>query len=269
MDTALFLLGKLVGLALRVETWLILLALVVVVAQVRGRTRAAMRAAMGEVALLVGLTLLPVGSLLLRPLEAAYPTDPPVAGNVAGIIVLGGAEDVDSSRHWGGVQLRGSGERLAAAAELARRHPEAWLLLAGGGGALRDVAGPGLSEAAIAAEFLRRQGVAEDRLILEARSRNTAENARLGLAQIEDRIGAQIGALGGGVWLLVTSASHMPRAMRSFASAGWRDVVAYPVDFRSTSFADGLGWNLAGNLDLLNIALREWAGGLAYRLTGR
>lgn len=268
METALFLLGKLVGLALRMETWLILLALVVVVAQARGRARAAMRASVALLALLIGLTVMPVGSLLLRPLEAAYPDNPPVT-RVAGIIVLGGAEDVATSRHWGGVQLRGGGERLVAAAELARRFPGARLLLAGGGGTLRDVAGPGLSEAAIAADFLRRQGIAADRLILEARSRNTAENARLGLAQITDQTTARIGGQADGVWLLVTSAHHMPRAMRSFTAAGWRDLVAYPVDFRSTPFAQGLGWALAENLDLLNIAIREWVGGLAYRLTGR
>jgi uncharacterized SAM-binding protein YcdF (DUF218 family) len=268
METALFLLGKLAGLALRVETWLILLALVGVVAQARGRAGAATRAGAALLALLTGLTVLPLGNLLLRPLEAAYPPDPPVT-RVVGIIVLGGAEDVASSRHWGGVQLRAGGERLVAAAELARRYPEARLLLAGGGGALRDVAGPSLSEAAIAADFLRRQGIAADRLILEARSRNTAENARLGLAQITGQNAGQIGGQDDGVWLLVTSAHHMPRAMRSFAAAGWRGLVAYPVDFRSTPFVEGLGWKLAENLDLLNIAIREWVGGLAYRLTGR
>ena len=260
MDTALFLLGKLVGLILRAETWLVLLALLVVLAQVRGRPRLGLWAGCALVALLAGLTALPIGALLLRPLETAYPAEPPLA-DVAGIIVLGGSEDVPSSRAWGGVQLRASGERLVAGAELARRFPRARVLLLGGGGALRDLGGPAVSEAALAAEFLRRQGVAEARLTLEERSRNTAENAARGLAQVAAREGE--------VWVLVTSAYHMPRAMRSFATAGWPDVVAYPVDFRSLPFGAGIGWNLPENMDALNIALREWVGGAAYRLTGR
>jgi uncharacterized SAM-binding protein YcdF (DUF218 family) len=44
--------------------------------------------------------------------------------------------------------------------------------------------------------------------LLEGKSRNTAENARLSRA---------LAAPGpDDVWVLVTSASHMPRAMRSF-----------------------------------------------------
>jgi hypothetical protein len=33
--------------------------------------------------------------------------------------------------------------------------------------------------------------------------------------------------------------------------------------------SDGIGWNLSGNLEVLNIAIKEWVGRLAYRLTGR
>lgn len=260
MDTVLFLVGKLVGFLLRAETWLVLLALLGVVAQARGRARLGLWAGSALLAVLVGLTVLPIGGLVLRPLEAAYPAEPPLA-EVAGVIVLGGSEDVPVSRQWGGVQLRASGERLAAGAELARRFPGARVLLLGGGGALRDLGGPAVSEASIAAEFMRRHGVAEARLTLEERSRNTAENAARGLAQVEARPGE--------VWVLVTSAYHMPRAIRSFAAAGWPEVVAYPVDFRSVPVGAGIGWNLPENMELLNIAIREWVGGVAYRLTGR
>jgi hypothetical protein len=61
----------------------------------------------------------------------------------------------------------------------------------------------------------------------------------------------------------------MPRAMRSFETAGWDGIVAWPVDYRTSRFVDGIGWNLTGNLSVLNTAIREHVGQLAYRLTGR
>lgn len=260
MDTGLFLLGKLVGAFLQVESWILLLALVSLLAQIRGWRRAALGVSVGLTALLAVLTFLPVGSLLLRPIEASYPAQPPLS-QVAGIILLGGAEDVAASRAWGTVELRASAERLTAVAELARRHPTARILLLGGGGRLRDVGGAAQSEAGIAATFLQGQGVDGARMVLEEASRNTAENARLGLQQIQPAAGD--------VWVLVTSAYHMPRAMESFTRAGWDGLVPYPVDHRSRAFADGIGLALGENLDLVNIAMREWVGRLAYWALGR
>lgn len=260
METGLFLLGKLTGALLQVESWLLLLALLSLLAQMRGRRRAALTLTVTLTAGLVVLAFFPLGSLLLRPIEASYPARPPLT-QVAGIILLGGAEDVASSRYWGTVELRASAERLTTVAELARRFAGAKVLLLGGSGRLRDVAGVAQSEAGLAAAFLQAQGVDGARLVLEEASRNTTENARLGQQKVQP--GADE------VWVLVTSAYHMPRAMQSFRAAGWTGLVPYPVDHRSRAFGDGVGLALAENLDLLNIVLRESVGRLAYRVLGR
>lgn len=97
--------------------------------------------------------------------------------------------------------------------------------------------------------------------MLEGQSRNTAENARLSLSLATPAPGE--------TWVLVTSAFHMPRAMRSFEVAGWPVLVAWPVDYRTARFGDGIGWNLTYNLTVLDTAFRELVGQLAYRLTGR
>jgi hypothetical protein len=61
----------------------------------------------------------------------------------------------------------------------------------------------------------------------------------------------------------------MPRAMQSFQAAGWSGLVAWPVDYRTSRFTDDIGWDLTGNLQALNTAIREQVGQLAYKLTRR
>ncbi len=67
----------------------------------------------------------------------------------------------------------------------------------------------------------------------------------------------------------MTNAFHMPRAMRSFKDAGWTGLVSWPVDYRTYALTDGVGWNLTKNLQVLNTAIREQVGQIAYRLSGR
>jgi uncharacterized SAM-binding protein YcdF (DUF218 family) len=210
--------------------------------------------------MLVVLSVLPLGDLLLQPIERRYPANPSL-DVVDGIIVLGGGEDARASADWGQVQLKEGAERFTAAMELARRFPEAQLLFTGGSGALRDVAGAATSEASIAERFFLAQGIAPERLLLEGQSRNTAENARLSLTLADPAPDE--------TWVLVTSAFHMPRAMRSFDAAGWDGLVAWPVDYRTSGFGDRIGWDLTQNLSVLNTAIREHVGMLAYRFTGR
>lgn len=260
METALFILGKMVGAGLRVESWLVLLAILSMFAHLRGRPRLSFRLTALLTAVLIALAALPIGSLALRPIEATFAPNPSLSA-VNGIIVLGGSEDVAASQFWGMVELRGSAERLTAAAALARRFPAARILLVGGGGRLRDLGGIALSEAQVAARFLAEQGISPARMVLEEQSRSTTENARLAMTRAAPGEGE--------VWVLVTSAYHMPRAMQSFEAAGWTGLVPNPVDHRSGRFVDGIGWALAENIELLNIAVREWVGRTANGLMGR
>ncbi|MGC9418240.1 MAG: YdcF family protein [Rhodovulum sp.] len=260
MDTVFFIASKLVGAALKVETWLLVLALIAFWASLRDWFRAVRIASAALVLAIFGIGFLPLGDVLLRPVETVFPVNG-TPGAIDGIIVLGGGEDVPASRQSGQPQLGEGGDRYIAALALARRHPEARVLFAGGSGRLRDVAGAEISEAAIAERIFRAQGIAPERLLFESRSRNTAENARLGHALAAPEADER--------WVLVTSAFHMPRAMRSFATAGWVGIVPFPVDYRTRAWSDGVGWNFGRNLALMNTALREWVGRAAYAVTGR
>ncbi len=260
MDTAFFIASKLIGAMLRPDTWIILALAMIVLALVINLRRVALWTGSVTLALLVALSVLPLGDLLLQPVERTYRAHPPL-DQVDGIIVLGGGEDAGASAYWDQVQLNEGGERYIGAMTLARRFPQARVLFTGGSGALRDLTGAETSEAAIAERFFLDQGIAPTRLLLEGQSRNTAENARLSFVLAAPAPGK--------TWVLVTSAFHMPRAMRSFEEAGWAGLVAWPVDYRTSAFTDGVGWNLTRNLQVLTTAIREQVGQLAYRLFER
>lgn len=261
MDTVFFIASKLVGALIRVDSWFVLALVFIVFSLFMEWRQLAKVLAIGTLLSLFALAVLPLGDLLLRPLEQVYPPAPQI-DRMDGIIVLGGGEDAAPTEFWGQPQINEGGDRFLGALSLARRFPEAKVLLAGGSGRLRDAAGAiDNSEANIAEQILLSQGVSRARLLLEYRSRNTAENARLSRALAQPEAGE--------VWVLVTSAFHMPRAMESFQAAGWNDIVAYPVDYRTGHISSGIGWELAGHTETLNTAIKAWVGLLAYRIAGR
>ena len=72
-------------------------------------------------------------------------------------------------------------------------------------------------------------------------------------------------------WLLVTSASHMPRAVGTFRRAGF-PVIPYPVGYTTSGLPDdywGIRLEASTNLVRVDVAVHEWLGLIAYWLTGR
>jgi uncharacterized SAM-binding protein YcdF (DUF218 family) len=260
MDTAFFIASKLLGVLLLAETWILASVALTLLAILRGDLKKARRFGSATLILVLALTVFPFGRLLLLPLESAYPTVPAL-DRVDGIVILGGGEDASATARWNQVQLNDGGERLSAVLPLAARFPEARILFSGGSGDWRDLAGVDTSGASVAERFFREQGIDAARLLLEGQSRNTAENARFSLVLADPKAGE--------VWVLVTSAFHMSRAVQSFEAAGWPTVVPYPVDYMTTWFAYQIVWDLPGNLYYLNLAIKEYVGLLVYRLTGR
>ena len=255
MDTALFVFSKLVGALIRPETWLVLGIAGGLVALLLGRLRLARRVLAATLVATLLVAVFPLGEVLVRPLESRFPANPTLT-KVDGIVALGGAEDSQLSEIWGQPQLLEGAERFTAALELARRFPKARVVFAGGSDRLRNQAGNYATESDVAEAFFLAQGLDASRLQVEGRSRNTTENARYSLPLAQPRDGE--------TWVLVTSAFHMPRALNTFSEAGWPPLLPYPVDYRSGRFVDGIGWDLAQNLHLLNVALKEYVGLLVH-----
>ena len=217
--------------------------------------------ALAALGALIAATGLP-GVWLLRPLEGRFARPPPDASAPYGIIVLGGGMDEVMLATRGALELNDYGSRMTDAVALALRYPQARLAFTGGAAVLSPERAL-ITEAAAARAFFVAEGVAPERLILEDRSRNTAENANFLAAVAHPQAGQH--------WLLVTSAFHMPRAMGLFRRARF-EVAAYPSDYKTVGTARELWrprFDLPDGLRDLDLGSREWIGLLAYRLTGR
>jgi uncharacterized SAM-binding protein YcdF (DUF218 family) len=196
---------------------------------------------------------------LLLPLSERFPAWSAAGRPPDGIIVLGGAIDPESSQARGSLEMDASAERIVTMLQLARRYPAARIVFSGGSANLIETPVP---EAPIAGDLLEDFGTARSRIVLESDSRTTAENATFTRKLISPKPGER--------WLLVTSAFHMPRSIGVFRRAGF-DVEAYPVDWRSRGWRDGLTpfTTLSAGLARTDVAVHEWVGLIAYWATGR
>ena len=225
---------------------------------IRRRHRLALNMLWVGLVFLVLLGIEAVPNALLRPLENRYsiPSEE-LIGRHAGVIVLGGATghpDIYLSR--GQVPLSEAAERMTLPLAWMRAHPKFELIFSGGEGRLLAT---GTTEAELAGAFYRQQGVDMRRVRLEDNSRNTRENAQRVKALLGQRCENER-------WLLVTSASHMPRSVSEFGAAGC-NTTPYPVDFKTSAAATWGEYSLLGGLTRWQIALHEWIGILFYRNT--
>ncbi len=212
----------------------------------------------GTILFLLTISVLPIGEGLLATLEDRFPPVRSLKPPVDGIIVLGGAVQQFITRQRGQTALNKHAERMTEFVGLANRFPAARLAYTGGSA---SVFGQGVKETEAARLFFERIGLDPARVSYEGRSRNTYESALFSHRLLRPRAGER--------WVLVTSATHMPRAIGTFRKAGW-DVLPYPVDYQTMGVEHlDLYFNLRAALNDLQLALHEWLGLIAYRVLGR
>jgi uncharacterized SAM-binding protein YcdF (DUF218 family) len=167
------------------------------------------------------------------------------------------------------IEMNEAGDRLFYAARLYRQGVAPYLLLSGG---QTLIVGPArVPEAESMAEVLVEIGVPREALWLESASRNTYENG-VEAAAILRRAGIER-------VVLVTSASHMPRAVAVFDKAGL-EVIPAATDFQVTQEDWAYYTRLDPLIQLGNLlpravdlerttrALKEYIGIVMYRLQG-
>lgn len=206
----------------------------------------------------LALLSMPVTAVMLaRPFEAAYrPLNEasfrPEPGGHYMVVVLGGGRDLGAVEYPEGERLsNGTLQRVRYGARLARalRLP---LAVAGG-----SPGGGSESEAGLMRKFVTeelRQPVA----LVEDKSRNTQENAAF--------IARERGRLDFTHVIVVTDVIHMPRAVRSFESAGLSVVPAPMRFFASAPWRAQDFLPSSEGMDKSHRVLYELLGMLWYRL---
>lgn len=209
------------------------------------------------VCFIVLISVVPIGTMLNEVLEDRFPTVHHLPPHIDGIIVLGGAVNPVATKVRGQPSLNDAAERMTEFVALARRYPRARLVFTGGSGSIYY---PNIKEAGVAKEFFAQMGLDVSRIVFEDQSRNTWENAIYTYRLVKPRPGE--------VWVLITSAQHMPRAVGAFREAGWNPL-PYPVDYRTYGWMQyHLTINMTGGFESLWLALHEWIGLAVYRMLG-
>ena len=251
-----FPLSKTVAFLLLPSNFLILLGLFGVILMAARRKRAGLSLVLTSIVLLAIAGWWPTGSFLTHSLESRFPawkaTRPP-----DGIVILGGAINSRLSREYSEAVLGDNGDRILAMARLARAYPSTRIIYSGGDASLRGNRSP---EANFVAPLLEGLGIPSDRVMLESRSRNTAENAAFTKELVKPKPGE--------LWLLVTSAQHMPRAIGCFRRVGF-PVEAYPVGWRTGRDYLSVPLTFGDALARFDSATHDWFGLFVYWMTGR
>jgi uncharacterized SAM-binding protein YcdF (DUF218 family) len=201
-----------------------------------------------------------VSQSLLRGLENQVPGySLENAPHEPAIVVLGGFMREPSAAHKRG-DFKEAADRLLHGFRLYRAGKAPLILISAG---QVPMFGTGLeTEAEAARSVLEEWGVPESAILVETRSKNTAENGTFSRDLLASR----------GIHraLLVTSAFHMPRALASFRKAGL-DVSPSPTDYLTGWPEPDLLFRLLPDTEALHNsadALREYAGLFVYRLRG-
>ena len=209
--------------------------------------------------LMIVIGVLPVGRMLMNTLEERFPSWDASRGAPTGFIILGGAVSGEMSVLRKTTAISSSAERLTVVPMLAKQFPNSRFIFSGGSGILFG----GLPEADYVVPLFESFGVPRQRFEVENTSRNTAENAAFSKKIASPKPGER--------WVIITSAFHMPRSIGTFRAAGFDDVEAYPVDWRTLAIFEwsDIPANFASGFGFTDIATREFIGMLMYWLTGR
>jgi uncharacterized SAM-binding protein YcdF (DUF218 family) len=209
------------------------------------------------VLLILILGTYPVPQMMMRFLETRYKTVSPPP-HVDAVVVLAGMVILPLSNS-DNIEFNDSAERIHAGIRLMKRGYAEKLIISGGSGDLFDQE---KSEARLLKQFAIDFGIPEENILIEPNSRNTYENAFNTRALLEKHGISRI--------ILVTTASHLPRAVRCFKKLGMQPI-PYGVDYHSRANPSYDMFTIipkVGALEYASAAIHEYVGLLIYTLLG-
>jgi uncharacterized SAM-binding protein YcdF (DUF218 family) len=205
--------------------------------------------------LLYSFSIQPAADLLLIPLEYAYkpPTLAEVKAGNAYVVLGGGVNDFAPDIDGEGTLSSGALPRLICAYRLYKIDKKP-IILSGGKIFERR------SEAEVSKRMLLSLGVNEKDIFMEAKSKDTFENAKY-VKELSEKHG--INRI-----VLITSAFHMKRSMLLFDKF-FKETIPCPTGYSTSKIKYDLLSYLpnAGNIEGITIALKEYMGILFYKTT--
>lgn len=216
----------------------------------------------GKIAVTIGIVLLAafsygsISDICLKSLEYKYPPlmDFQAFSDLKWVVVLGGGHTSDPKLPVTAQIGDSSLFRLLEGIRIHRKLPGSRLILSGSG-----VYDP-VSDAKIMADVSYVLGINNDKLILEELSKDTKDQARL----IHEIVGHER-------FILVTSASHMPRAISLFHKLGMLPIPA-PTDYlvkERQGISPGAFFPNAGSLHKMEKVFYEYLGLAWAKLMGQ
>jgi uncharacterized SAM-binding protein YcdF (DUF218 family) len=193
-----------------------------------------------------------------RPYETPAVQENQLQGKYDAGIVLGGMIAYDPT--FVRPQFDRAVDRLIQAVTLYRDGKIRKIFISGGSGSILE---KDVLEGAVLRDYLLKLGIPDSSIVIEKYSKNTRENA-LFSKPILDSLNKH------GRYLLITSAFHMPRALRCFQKVGI-NVTPYSADRYSgpRKFVfDHMFIPATGALDGWNVLLHEWIGFVMYKVSG-
>ncbi|MFH1123973.1 MAG: envelope biogenesis factor ElyC [Pseudomonadota bacterium] len=198
-----------------------------------------------------------VSSILLRPLEYQYP---PVLNSanlddVKWVVVLGGGHTSDPKVPVTSQIEEGTLARLVEGIRLHKMAPGSNLIFSGGAGFDPVPNGKIMADVALVL------GVDESDIVLENESKDTKDEARI----IREMVGSD-------KFVLVTSASHMPRSMALFRKQGMEPIPAptgHWVKERQGGVSPGMFFPGSEGLRKAERAVYEYLGLIWAKVTGQ
>jgi uncharacterized SAM-binding protein YcdF (DUF218 family) len=194
----------------------------------------------------------PIPEFLVKTLEDRYSYEKHTFQKVKGILVLGGAtgsEKIASERN--DLSLGEGSERLIKAFEYIKYIPNGQVVFTGT-----------VSETELTKKIIHALKIDDTNIHFENLAKNTYQNAKLSKVII-DSLDIQR-------WGLITSASHMHRAISTFRKNSPEITFEpLPVDFHTGKSLYWYPGSMDGSLQLWQIFIHEVVGLLAYKLTGR
>lgn len=161
----------------------------------------------------------PLARQYVTRLENAYPQVIEVPADVKGVLIVGGMVDRPITMSRKQAAFNFNGPRMTHIVRLMQRYPDLHYYIMAGGHPHIDNYQEG--------DILRRHFEYTTKNIknieFDVSASTTTESAKNSYEKLSP---------GKDRWLLVTSAYHMPRAMRDFQQAGW-NVIAYPTDYKT------------------------------------